>query len=279
MNGYAEKKETRAGWRGLPLPFVLRRFHSILGVWLVVYLCEHLWVNAGAALYFEDHGAAFIKAVNQIHAIPYLKGVEVILLGLPFLIHGIWGILYAWSGKLNAHKTDGSKPSLPMYGRNKAYSWQRITAWLLVVGIIAHVVHMRWVEYPQKISRGSDHFYSVRVTDDRGLDKTANTLGAKLESLGDRKIALAPTPGAAFFLIVREAFKNPLIVILYSLLVIGAAYHAFNGLWTFMISWGIIVTPTVQKVALMITTLLMAVVIFLGLMAAWGTYWVTQFQR
>jgi succinate dehydrogenase / fumarate reductase, cytochrome b subunit len=265
--------------RSLPKPFIVRRLHSFLGVWLVLYLCEHLWVNAHAALFFEDHASGFIEAVNQIHALPYLKVVEVLFLGLPFLIHGVWGLLYAWTGKLNAHKTDGSQPALPMYPRNRAYSWQRITSWVLVIGIVAHVVHMRWIEYPNKVIREDEYFYVVKATNDRGLAETARILKATLEPLADHRIAVfAPTPGSAFFFIVRETFKSPWMVMLYSLLVIGAAYHAFNGLWTFMITWGITLTGRAQRVMRMITTVLMGIVIFLGLMAAWGTYWVTQFQ-
>ena len=263
----------------LPEPFIMRRLHSLLGVWLVLYLCEHLLVNSQVALFFEDGGSGFVDAVNKIHGLPYLKVIEAVFLGVPFLIHGIWGVIYALTGKLNAHKTNGSKPALPQYKRNRAYSWQRITSWLLLVGILAHVVHMRFIEYPDKIVRGDEPFYRVRVTEDRGLEKTVLKLKATLEQEDNRLLALAPSPGAAFLLIVRETFKSPLMVILYSLLVVASAYHAFNGLWTFMITWGVTLTRRSQKVMRSITNVLMGIVMFLGLMAAWGTFWATQFQN
>lgn len=264
----------------LPRPFIMRRLHSILGVWLVLYLCEHLLVNSQVALFFEDGGNGFIDAVNHIHTIPYLRIVEAVFLGLPFLIHGIWGVIYALTGKLNAHKTDGSKPALPQYKRNHAYSWQRITSWILLVGILAHVVHMRFIEYPEKVAQGDTHVYKVRVTDDWGLAKTAQKLKVALEQgEGGKMVALAPSPGTAFLLVVRETFKSPLMVILYSLLVVASAYHAFNGLWTAMITWGVTLTRRSQKVMRSITNVLMGIVMFLGLMAAWGMFWVTQFQK
>lgn len=257
----------------LPKPFILRRLHSLVGLWLVVYLCEHLFINAQAALFFKDGGEGFIAAVNRIHSIPYLKVVEVTFLALPFFIHGVWGVIYLRTGKLNAHQTDGSEPALPHYRRNRAYSWQRITSWLLLVGIIAHVVHMRFLDAPE--NKGSD--YSVRVSKDPGLEEIAKKLDVQLEpGKGKKIVARAPNPGTAFLLMVRETFKSPVMVILYSILVIAACYHAFNGLWTMMITWGITLTRRAQNVMKIITTSLMGVVMFLGLMAAWGTYWTTQ---
>ena len=264
----------------LPRPFIMRRMHSILGIWLVLYLCEHLLVNSQVALFFEDEGYGFIDAVNNIHKIPYLRVVEAVFLGLPFLIHGIWGVFYALTGKLNAHKTDGSKPALPQYKRNRAYSWQRITSWILLVGILAHVVHMRFIEYPERIPQGDVQVYKVKVTEDRGLAQTAQKLKVTLDSDQEGKLfALAPSPGTAFLLVVRETFKSPLMVILYSLLVVASAYHAFNGLWTFMITWGVTLTRRSQKVMRAITNVLMGIVMFLGLMSAWGMFWITQFQK
>jgi succinate dehydrogenase / fumarate reductase, cytochrome b subunit len=321
----------------LPRPFILRRLHSLLGLWLVVYLSGHLLVNSQAALFFKDDGYGFVSAVNKLESLPYLRIIEVIILALPFLIHGIWGIFYAYLGKLNAHRTDGRKPALAQYKRNRAYSWQRITSWLLVVGIVAHVAHMRFIAYPAHAIHGDQQSYMVRIAYDPGLPLVAEKLHVKLydntqilqkkESLkrdeaelaklekkqanvsefqqddtyfllldhvlsekgwlqgAEKKplkkgevLGVAPNAGGAFFLLVRETFKSPLMVILYSILVIAAAYHAFNGLWTLMITWGITLTRRSQKRMHMITTTLMGVVMFLGLMAAWGTYWTIQFQ-
>ncbi len=257
----------------LPRPFILRRLHSILGLWLVIYLFEHLLVNSQMALYFQDEGSGFIRMVNSIHALPYLKVIEIVFLGLPFLIHGAWGVWYALSGKSNSRKTDGTKPALPQYKRNKAYTWQRITSWILLVGILAHVVQMRFVEYPTKIQDGDKSFYFIQLQSDPGLARVAKNLNVQLSTEDGQVIAKAPSMGAAFFLIVRQVFTSPMMVVLYSIFVVVATYHAFNGLWTLMITWGITLTRRSQKTMRKITTTLMAVVMFLGLMSAWGTYW------
>src|SRR5690625_273445 len=166
----------------LPRPFVLRRLHSLLGVWLVIYLFEHLLVNSQMALYVEDNGSGFIRMVNSIHSMPYLKVVEILFLALPFLIHGIWGVKYALTGRPNSQKTNGATPSLPQYKRNRAYTWQRITAWLLVVGIIAHVAHMRFIEYPTHLQHGHKVVYMTRLAYDSGLALVAQKLNVELYS-------------------------------------------------------------------------------------------------
>lgn len=236
-------------------------------------------------------------------------------------------MLYALTGKLNAHKTDGSRPALPQYRRNRAYSWQRITSWLLVFGIVAHVIHMRFIDYPAHTQYGDTSNYMAAITYDQGLPLVADQLKVKLydtqgvlqkrEELKSQEALLSlkqditehaalqdkikqlhgwlkaaeskklkpgevladtPNAGTAFFLILRETFKSPLLVILYSLLVIAATYHAFNGLWTFLITWGVTLSRRSQKGARIISMTLMGIVTFLGLMAAWGTYWTFQFQ-
>jgi succinate dehydrogenase / fumarate reductase cytochrome b subunit len=237
---------------------------------------------------------------------------------------------YAWTAKPNAHMTDGSTPALPYYKRNHAYSWERITAWLLIVGIVTHVVHMRFIAYPTSVEQGEKQSYLVRVKIDADLPLVVDKLHAKLydqKALLEKKEALrakeallskqektegpeyyakledqvlsekswlnaasrkplkkgellvaAPNPGGALYLVLRETFKKPPLVILYSLFVITAAYHAFNGVWTFMITWGITLTRLSQKRMRAITNILMGIVIFLGLMAAWGTCWPFHFQ-
>ncbi|MCH9626171.1 MAG: Succinate dehydrogenase cytochrome b558 subunit [Chlamydiales bacterium] len=273
----------------LPRPFILRRVHSLLGIWLVIYLFEHLLVNSQAPVFFDDDGNGFVSMVNQIHSLPYLPVIEILFLGLPFLIHGVWGVFYALTSKGNAHRTDGTNPALPQYKRNRAYSWQRITSWLLLIGIVAHVIQMRFVENPTHVQDGDEQFYVTRLVADQGLEQAAEKFDVHLYSrleegtvwykaVEHKKLkpgqvwVVASNAGSAFLLIVRETFKSPVMVILYSILVIAAVYHAFNGLWTAMISWGITLTRRSQKRMRLITSTLMGVVLFLGLLSVWGTY-------
>ena len=310
-------------YQALPIPnaFIWRRAHSLTGLWLVLFLIEHLLTNSQAALFIGDDGSGFVSAVNSLKELPYLSVIEIVLLGIPFLIHALWGIRYLMTADYNAFPSDGSSPSLPQYPRNQAYTWQRITSWILLIGIIAHVIHMRFIEYPASAQLGTQHRYIVRVESDSGLYTLAERLGFKLynqqkiknisrsvmlhsevqvkddytqELVVSQKqreakawlaalqhwplhenqlIAVSPSFGIAELLIVRETFKNPTMILLYTGLVLAACFHAFNGLWTLMISWGITLTVRSQQLMRTLATGLMVLLTFLGLAAIWGTYW------
>ncbi|MCE2983379.1 MAG: succinate dehydrogenase cytochrome b558 subunit [Parachlamydia sp.] len=305
----------------LPRPFIWRKVQSLAGLWLVLFLIEHLLTNSQAALLIGDDGSGFVRAVNFIKDLPYLPVIEIVLLGVPFLLHGFWGIKYLWQAKYNSFPSDGSSPSLPQYKLNQAYTWQRLTSWILLFGIAAHVIHMRWIEYPTEAQLGTQQYYFVRLTQDNGLYTLSKRLGVDLFSAS--KIALlkeeaghlspleagndtpqelidaqsnrekkawigalssrhlkegqimasAKTFGLAELLIVRNAFKSPLMIVLYTILVLAACFHAFNGLWTFMITWGVTLTAASQRGMRRIALFLMALISFLGLAAIWGTYW------
>lgn len=247
-----------------------------MGLWLVLYLFEHLLVNSQAIFLFDDGGSGFIRMVNYINNLPYLKAIELIFLAIPFAIHGVWGVKYALTAKLNSFRTNGSKPALPQYKRNHAFTWQRITSWVLLVAIGAHVVQMRFLQYPKEVSAEGKTVFTVKLPDDRGLQLAAKKVGATLSyAEAGRVIAAAPSKGAAFLLNVRSTFTSPLLVFLYTILVVAACYHAFNGFWTFMISWGVTLTRRSQKTMRTLTTILMSVVMILGLMSVWGTFLVT----
>ncbi|MFN0065680.1 MAG: hypothetical protein ACKVOH_05540 [Chlamydiales bacterium] len=314
----------------LPRPFVLRRLHSILGLWLVFYVFEHLLVNSQAAMFFQNEGYSFVRLVNKIHELPYLHLIEILFLGLPILVHAVWGVIYLRTSKMNSFPSNGNTPALCQYRRNRAFTWQRITSVMLLVGIVLHVIQMRFLDYPTLVHQGDNKYYMVRLKGDGQLFLVAAKLnsqiytnkrleehqvkllelidnltsieekdsdayfaalnaalhakewlqGAKKNPLeGTEVLAVTPSAGAAFYLIVRETFKSPLMVVLYSLLVVATAYHAFNGLWTFFITWGITLTRRSQKRLRVITNFLMGVVTILGLMACWGPYWTFIFSK
>ena len=332
--------------REIPNAFIWRKLQSLMGLWLVLFLIEHLLLNSQAALWIGDNGSSFIQGVNSIKVLPYLQVIEIVFLGIPFLIHGIWGIKYLYTAKFNSYPTDGSKPSLAMYPRNRAYTWQRITAWILLFGIIAHVIHMRFVEYPVSAQKGPENYYMVRLDADSGLYTLAARLGvqlydyqtiqkkeehlnpsAKVSPGGDtlqnmiqsikgiftkpkekdgadnkpqamiqaqerqqerqflaalekrpitegQVIAVTKDFGTAELLMVRETFKMPAMMALYTIFVLAACYHGFNGLWTFLITWGITLTDASQRIMLKFSTGLMILISFLGLAAIWLTYWI-----
>ena len=295
----------------IPNAFIWRRAHSLTGLWLVLFLIEHLFVNSQAALWIGDEGAGFVRAVNGLRDLPYLHVIEIFLLGVPFVIHGVWGVRYLMTSKLNSFPTDGSTPSLPKYPRNHAFTWQRITSWILLFGIVAHVIHMRFLEYPKSATINNQHVYMIKLSQDEGLpnlakqldltlynkqqiqvDKLRQLLQSDESSHGGEShersrtqelekwklkegevIAIAPSFGVAELLMVRDTFKNPVMIFLYTGLVLAACFHGFNGLWTFMISWGITLTARSQQLMRSLATMLMVLISFLGLAAIWASYW------
>jgi succinate dehydrogenase / fumarate reductase, cytochrome b subunit len=323
--------------QAIPHSFIWRRLHSLTGLWLVLFLIEHLLLNSQAALFFGDDGNGFIKGVNSIKALPYLSIIEIILLGIPFFIHIVWGMKYLFTGKFNSFGDTGKDPYLPQYPRNRAYTWQRITSWILLVGVIAHVIQMRFMEYPESAQLGLSRDYMVRLGLDDGLYTLAERLDLRLynnelielqrnkfaseknissefakkndevylknehsldliyaqkkqqeerwlAALKKRPlhsgevIAVTKDFGTAELLMVRETFKMPLMIALYTIFVLAASFHAFNGLWTFLITWGVTLTQASQRIMLKISTGFMILIAFIGLSAIWGTYWINLKQ-
>lgn len=322
----------------VPKAFVWRRIHSFTGIMLAIYLLEHLGTNSQAALWVGDDGIEFIRLVNVIHGLPYLEVVEWLLIGIPFLIHGFFGVRYALQGRSNSRKGDGRKPALPQYTRNRAYTWQRITAWILLFGVIAHVIHMRIIRQPKTVVSGREQTYVVKLDNDPGLplvagrlqvalfgaeqiqqeeqllqarQRAANVASVSLQKqqlnspvaqeiitplrveqqqvnlfanfvntllsydLGSNQLlGVTSDYGAAMLLMVRNAMAVPWICLLYTVFVLSASFHAYNGVWTAMVSWGIIMSQRSQRKAALFCSFLVALFSFLGLAAVWGTYWI-----
>jgi succinate dehydrogenase / fumarate reductase cytochrome b subunit len=325
-----------------PRNWLGRRWHSILGLWLVIYIIEHLLTNSQAALFIGNDGGGYIRAVNAIHNLPYLPVIEIVLVGLPFLFHALWGIAYAINGRFNSVGGDGRKPRLPRYARNHAYSWQRIASWIILVGVILHVIQMRFVDYPHTIVTGGDErLFLLDLPMDEGLytvaarmgvplfdqqrieatvaqyqaeaalvgqeglptpaevSKTAGAqrfdpdLAAELELVQqveldkefvegllkmypkpDQVVAVSDQFGKVSLLNVRSTFRDPWMILLYTIFVIAAVYHGFRGLWSFTIVWGLTLTPRSQQIMSQVSVCFMVVLGFLGLSAVWLTYWV-----
>jgi len=116
--------------------FALRRLHSLTGIIPVgVFLINHLLANSTAFL-GPDH---FDHHIQIIHSLPWLLGIEVVFIFLPLAFHGIYGMVIAWQGKLNAMQYP--------YMDNWRYTLQRITAWITVVFVLVHLVHFRFAHW------------------------------------------------------------------------------------------------------------------------------------
>ena len=253
-----------------------------MGFWLIVYLFEHLIVNSQAALWIGGDGSGFVHLVNSLESLPYLQVIETVLIGIPLTIHMVWGVHRIFQAKSNSRKTDGTSPSLGQYGRNHAYTWQRLTSWILLIGIIAHVVQMRFVHYPEKVHSGGQEKWLTQIQFDEGLVTLAPRLGVEITArcegsslqAGEPVNAFSPTIGTAFLLVVRDAFKSPFQSVFYSIFVLAAAFHAFNGFWTFLITWGVILSYRSQRAMIPVSVVGVGLLSFLGLAAIWGSYWI-----
>jgi len=294
-----------------------------MGLWLIVYLIEHLIVNSQAALWIGDDGSGFVRLVNLLESLPYLQVIEILFIGIPLAVHGVWGVKRALAAKLNSSPTDGKTPAMT-FRRNRAFSWQRWTSWILLFGIAAHVVQMRFIHYPRDVLlNGKKQFLNV-VSFDDGLYTLASRIGVQLYGpqeimqfkaeqwgnlegsarydAGDEKvfearqqnaeyknwvsrmaafdlkenevIVAAPSPGKAMLFMVRDTFKNPWMGAAYTIFVLAAAFHAFNGFWTALITWGAILSYRSQKAMLPVGWLGIAFLSFLGIAAIWGSYWI-----
>ncbi len=276
----------------IPRAFVWRRLHSLMGLWLVLFLCEHLLTNSQAALWLGDNGKGFVSLVNGLHNLPYLEVIELTLLGVPILIHMILGVKYLMTSKMNSGRSDGTTPSLPLR-RNRAYSWQRITSWILLICLTGHVVKFRFINYPEHIELNGKMTYLAPLSSDDGLPTVAQRLGVTLydaQMRGEEKnlqlakalqhytltpqriVAATPDFGTIELLIVRNTFKQPIYLALYTIFVLSACFHAANGFWTFLITWGWVLKAAAQRTWTRVSALLMALLIFLGMAAIWGTY-------
>lgn len=314
----------------IPSAFIWKRLHSLTGLWLVAFLILHLFTNSQAALPINEDASGFIKAANDIRQLPFLIFIEITLLAIPFAIHIIWGIKALQTSDPNSFPSDDTKPALPEYPRNQAYTWQRITSWLLLILIGLHVVHMRFLEMPLSGHKGAEKYFIARIGQDPGLLTLSKRLDVHLYNaqeieqqkrelekqlhvkqldmlnanesqkllyqqetkefkewinalykrpLGDNQLlAVANNFATAELLMVRETFKIPAMLVLYTILVVAACYHAFNGLWTFMITWGVTLSVQSQRYMRWFSTFLMIIISFLGLAAVWGTYWINLKQ-
>lgn len=255
--------------------FAWRRIHSIAGLWLVVYLMVHLTINSQAALWLGDEGWTFVKLVNILESLPFLRAVELLFIGFPLLLHGYWGIRRLIQAKSNAFKSDGTEPSLP-YARNRAFTWQRLTSWILLIGVVSHVVQMRFVQMPSEVFDQTKQEFSVKVSYDPYLETLAKRFDLDLKEIDQAQVKVtARTPGKAMLIMVRDTFKSVWMCILYTIFVLAASFHAFNGFWTALITWGVALSYRSQRAMVPICWLGVTFLAFLGLASIWGSYWLS----
>lgn len=99
------------------------------------------------------------------------------------------------------------------YARNWFYTIQRVTGMILFFFIIFHVLHFRFGLFP-----------------------------------GLNPLSVARNPGQSFDIVARE-FRVVPIFIVYVIGITSTVWHLANGIWLFLVDWGITIGERAQRFA------------------------------
>ena len=185
--------------------FLLRRLHSLSGIVPVgAFLINHLLANSTAFLGAKE----FDHHIGLIHSLPWLLGIEVTFIFIPLAFHAIYGLAIAWEGKLNAQQYP--------YMDNWRYTLQRITAYIVFVFIIFHLLHFRfaWLLGGQPYGGGTEQFFGFT-----------------------QRIFHSPDSWLPLWAWIT----------IYAIGTTAAVYHFCHGIVTFCITWGITVGDEARK--------------------------------
>lgn len=112
--------------------FFIRRFHSLIAlIPLGLFLCFHFLLNS--AVFISND--AYLQVINFMKNAPFIIVLELVLIAIPILFHGIYGIYIAFLAKNNAFQYK--------YYRNLAFYLQRITSFIVLAFVIWHVYTVR----------------------------------------------------------------------------------------------------------------------------------------
>ena len=195
--------------------FALRRLHSLAGIVFGGYIVVHLLINAtllqglfpvlfGAELDLAKGNDVYQVQVDRIHDTPFLVAVEWSVIFLPLIFHAVYGTLVAFSGKLNVDRYG--------YGKNWAYTAQRVTSIILLAFIAFHVLTMKGV--------------------------FGGELGTRLTF--DPDVATQSTINH-----MQAAWWVGYVI--YPIGILSATFHLANGFWTAGITWGLTITAASQR--------------------------------
>lgn len=112
--------------------FLLRRLHSLTGIFFGLYLLVHLAVNATIA----QGGMVYQWQVNKIHELPLLPLVEWTFIYIPLLYHTIYGAWIILTGQPNTFDYP--------YVMNWNYLLQRISAVIIIFFVLFHVLSFKY---------------------------------------------------------------------------------------------------------------------------------------
>ncbi|MGA3068139.1 MAG: succinate dehydrogenase [Tepidisphaeraceae bacterium] len=198
--------------------FLLRRLHSLTGLVFGGYIIIHLLVNA--TLVEGTHPDIYQMQVDKIHSLPFLWAVEWIFIYLPIIYHTIYGLWITVTGRPNV-------VAYP-FGKNYFYLLQRLSALIIVLFVLFHVLAMKG-------------FLSDQLSFDPG-NATSTTV---------RHI------NASFWI----------AYLVYPIGITASCFHLANGFWTAAITWGLTISNGAQQRWGVVCAGLFAFTLFCGFLA------------
>lgn len=183
--------------------FLSRRLHSLTGVVFSGYVVVHLLINF--TLVQGTNPDVYQAQVDKIHSLPLLPAIEWTFIYLPIIYHTLFGIWIAINGRPNA--------GTYQYTKNWFYVFQRISAIVLVLFILFHVLSMKGV-FGGEMGRALTFVPETYAT-----QSTVNHMHA------------------AFWV----------AWVIYPIGILAGTYHLANGLWTAAITWGVTISAAAQK--------------------------------
>lgn len=70
--------------------------------------------------------------------------------------------------------------------------------------------------------------------------------------------------------LMHDIFTNPVMIAFYAVGVLSAVFHLCNGVWSFLVHWGITVGPRSQRMATYFTMILFVALSYVGLRAVFA---------
>jgi succinate dehydrogenase / fumarate reductase cytochrome b subunit len=180
--------------------FLLRRLHSLTGLIFGGYIVVHLIVNASMIQGGSGATDVYQLQVDKIHAIPFLWAVEWIFIFLPILFHTIYGIWITLGGQPNVEKYS--------YAKNYFYLLQRISAVIIMLFILFHVLGMKGF-----------FGHTLEFVPADATRSTARHINSSV--------------WVAYFV--------------YPLGILASCFHLANGFWTAGITWGLTISAAAQR--------------------------------
>ena len=93
------------------------------------------------------------------------------------------------------------------------------------------------------------------------------TLAFLIWHVWETKISYELYGGEMGFDFMANVVSSPLVLVLYIIGIVAATYHFSNGIWTFLITWGVTISPKSQKVFSYITFGIFLVITYIGIRA------------